>query len=162
MQYPRVIALLSLTASTLLLTEPAHAQAPNFPGVQNAMSPEAYEQAGLSKLTPAERAKLDEFIRGYVATSSEQAATAAVDQAVKERKVTEPEVIQSNIVGEFRGYNGRSRFALANGQVWAQTQQVSRIYPKVDSPPVLIMKAGFAAHRMYIAGGGNIRVNRVR
>lgn len=132
----------------------------DFAGVQKAMSPGAYEQAGLNKLTPDERARLDEFIRGYVARSSEKAATAAVDTAVKNNKVTAPEVIESRLVGRFTGYNGRNRFALENGQVWAQSQQVSRAYPPSDSPSVIIVKSGWG-HRMYILGGGNIRVSKV-
>ena len=144
----------------------AHAQAQDFPGVQKAMSPDAFEQAGLSKLSPEERARLDEFIRGYVSTSSEKAATAAVDQAAKEGKVkrNEPEVIQSSIVGVFKGYDGRTTFTLENGTVWKQSQQVSRSYPAINSPPVLVMKGTsmLSGYRMYIAGGGNIRVSRVK
>lgn len=154
------------TLSALALAAPASAQNSEFPGVQKAMSPQAYEQAGLNKLSPEERARLDEFIRGFAAASSEKAASAAVDQAAKEGKVkrNEPEVIQSSIVGTFRGYDGRTTFTLENGQVWKQSQQVSRAYPPIDSPPVLIIKGTsmLAGYRMYIAGGGNIRVSRVR
>lgn len=132
-----------------------------FPGVQQAMSPQAFDAAGLNKLSAEERARLDEFIRGYVATSNQQAATAAVDQAVKENKGAPPQVIESNIVGPFKGYNGRSRFTLANGQVWGQSQQVSRNYPLVQDPPVLLIKNKLG-YRMYIAGGGNIRVHRMK
>ena len=151
----------------VLIVSAAVAQAQSdFPGVQKAMSPEAFEQAGLSKLSPEERARLDEFIRGYAAASSEKAATAAVDQAAKEGKVkrNEPEVIQSSIVGTFRGYDGRSTFRLENGTVWKQSQQVSRAYPAIESPPVIIIKGTsmLAGYRMYIAGGGNIRVSRVK
>ncbi len=142
----------------------AYAQAQNtdFPGVQTSMTPSLFEQAGLHKLSAEERARLDEFIRAYVATSNERAATAAVDTAVKSNKVQEPEVIESRIVGRFVGYNGRSRFTLANGQVWAQSQQTIRSYPPIDSPPVIIVKAGGWGHRMYILGGGNIRVSKIR
>src|SRR5215212_7562719 len=58
----------------------AEPENPPFPGVQKAMTPEQYEAAGLSKLDPAERAKLDEFIKQYVAVS-ERVATTAVDKA---------------------------------------------------------------------------------
>ncbi len=134
----------------------------NFPGVQKAMSPKAFEQAGLNKLTPEERARLDEFIRSYATSTNQVAAAAAVDRAVKEKKVSsQPEVIQSRIVGRYTGYNGRSHFTLENGQVWAQSQQESRAYPPSDSPPVLIVK-GTAGYRMYILAGGDIRVSRIR
>ncbi len=134
----------------------------DFPGVEKLMSPKAFQEAGLNKLTPEERAHLDDFIRRYSASSNQEAAKAAVDQAVTQNKVpSQPQVIESRIVGPFHGYNGRSRFTLENGQVWAQSQQVSAAYPPVDSPPVIIVKAGWG-HRMYILGGGNIRVSRIR
>jgi hypothetical protein len=156
---------LYLTAFFLLLgvgfrLEAAQQENPEFPGVQKAMTPANYEAAGLQKLDPAERAKLDEFIRGYVAKSNEKVATEAVDKAVQQHKVQAPEVIESRIVGPFTGYNGRTIFTLENGQRWAQSQRDSAYYPKVDSPPVLIMKAGLG-YRMYIAGGGAIRVTKV-
>ena len=160
----RLISALVPVFALLGFVGSAFGQNSDFPGVQKAMSPGAYEQAGLSKLSPEERARLDEFIRGYVATSSEKAATAAVDNAVKTNKVTAPEVIESNIVGPFTGYTGRSRYTLQNGQVWAQSQQVTRSIPMIDSPPVLIVKGkgALSGYRMYILGGGNIRVSRVK
>ncbi len=139
----------------------AETEAPAFPGVEKAMTPEQYEAAGLSKLDAAERAKLDEFIRSYVSVSNEKVASAAVDKAVKEKKVLAPEVIQSRIVGPFTGYNERTVFTLENGQRWAPSQRDSAYFPKIDSPPVLIVKAGFG-YRMYIAGGGAIRVVRMK
>jgi len=160
----RGLAIFLFTFPCVIAFDSLPAQNAEFPGVEKAMPAPAYERAGLSKLTAEERAALDEFIRGYVVSSNEKAATGAVDQAVKERKVTEPEVIQSNIVGTFTGYTGRSRFTLANGQVWAQSQQVTRLYPAIDSPPVLIMKGNsvLSGYRMYIAGGGDIRVSKIR
>jgi hypothetical protein len=138
----------------------AETEAPGFAGLEKAMTPEQYEAAGLSKLDAAERAKLDEFIRNYVSVSNEKVASAAVDKAVKEKKVLAPEVIQSRIVGPFTGYNERTVFTLENGQRWAPSQRDSAYFPKIDSPPILIVKAGFG-YRMYIAGGGAIRVIRM-
>jgi hypothetical protein len=155
-----ILSLLVLVASSsgLFAAEP---ETPAFPGLQKAMTPEQYEAAGLSKLDPAERAKLDDFIKNYVAVSNEKVATSAVDKAIKEKKVSEPEVIQSRIVGPFTGYTGRTVFTLENGQRWAQSQYDSAYFPKIDSPPVIIVRAGFG-YRMYIAGGGAIRVSKVR
>ena len=140
---------------------PVLAQAAEFPGVQKAMSPQEYDAAGLQKLTPEERARLDEFIRRFVSSSNQVAAEKAVDRAVKERKVMPPEIIQSRIVGPFTGFNGNTVFTLENGQRWRQSQPDSRYFPKVESPPVIIVK-GQIGYRMYIAGGGDVRVSRVR
>jgi hypothetical protein len=147
----------------LCVLSPIHAwaQGAEFPGVEKAMSPQEYDAAGLQKLTVEERARLDEFIRRFVSSSNQVAGQKAVDRAVKERKVTPPEVIQSRIVGPFTGYNGTTVFTLENGQRWAQSQPDSRYFPKVESPPVIIVKDTFG-YRMYIAGGGDLRVNRRR
>ena len=155
-----LIACFLLASSGFVSLEAAEPESTPFPGVQKAMTPEDYEAAGLSKLEPEERAKLDEFIRKYVSVSNERVATAAVDQAIKEKKVSMPEVIQSRIVGPFSGYNGRTIFTLENGQRWAQSQRDSAYFPKIDSPPVVIVKAGMG-YRMHIAGGGAIRVSKV-
>jgi hypothetical protein len=156
----RFIPFLCLLVALPVWLPGAEPETPAFPGVQKAMTPEQYDAAGLSKLDPAERAKLDEFIRNYVSVSNEKVATSAVDKAIKEKKVSEPEVIQSRIVGPFSGYNGRTVFTLENGQRWAQSQYDSAYFPKIDSPPVVIVKAGLG-YRMYIAGGGAIRVSKV-
>jgi hypothetical protein len=140
----------------------ALAQPEEFPGVSKAMSSEEFEAAGLSKLSPEERARLDEFIRGYVSATTEKAASAAVDQAVKEKKAAPPELIESNIVGEFRGYRGSSKFVLANGQVWQQSQRDVRPYAPIQNPAVIIVKTKPWGWRMYVLGGGNVRVTRVR
>lgn len=157
---------LYLTAFFLVLgvglrLEAAQPENSEFPGVEKAMTRADYEAAGLQKLDPAERAKLDAFIRNYVSKSNEKVATEAVDKAVKANKVSAPEVIESRIVGPFTGYNGRSIFTLENGQRWAQSQRDSAYFPKIDSPPVVIVKSGFG-YRMHIAGGGAIRVSLIR
>ena len=158
---------ISLTACLFLIAigcPPLRAETPTdqeFPGLKKAMSPAQYDGSGLSKLDPAERQKLDEFIRGYVSKSNERVATTAVDKAVKESKATAPQVIESRIVGPFRGYNGRTIFTLENGQRWAQSQRDMATYPLVESPPVVIVKGGLG-YRMHIAGGGAIRVSLIR
>src|SRR4029078_12244949 len=106
-------------------------------------------------------AKLDEFIKKYVAVSNERVATTAVDKAVAEKKVQAPEVIQSRIVGPFTGYTGTTKFTLENGQRWAQSQRDSAYFPKIDSPPVTIIKAGFG-YPMYIMRASAIRLTKVR
>src|SRR3954469_14702865 len=150
-----------LVLASLLSLSAAEPEATPFPGVEKAMTPEQYEAAGLSKLDAAERAKLDQFIRNYVSVSNEKVATSAVDKAVKENKVSAPEIINSRIVGPFTGYNGRTVFTLENGQRWAQSQRDSAYYPKMESPGVIIVKKGFG-YRMYIAGATDIRVTLVR
>lgn len=154
-------ALLLVSSVAFFPLKAAQPEEREFPGVKQVMTPSEYEAAGLQKLDPAERAKLDNFIRGYVAKSNEKVATEAVDKAVKQNKVRAPEVIESRIVGPFSGYTGQTVFTLENGQRWAQSQRDSAYFPKIDSPPVVIVKSGFG-YRMHIAGGGSIRVSLIR
>jgi hypothetical protein len=155
-----IIVLLFL-ALCVLSPISAWAQAAEFPGVEKAMSPQEYDATGLQKLTPDERTRLDEFIRRFVSSSNQVAAQKAVDRAVKERKATPPDIIQSRIVGPFTGFTGSTVFTLENGQRWRQAQPDSRYFPKVDSPPVIIVKDTIG-YRMYVAGGGDVRVSRLR
>ena len=157
-KFPIILLFLALSALS-----PNHtwAQGAEFPGVEKAMSPQEYDAAGLQKLTPDERTRLDEFIRRFVSSSNQVAAEKAVDRAVKEKKASPPEIIQSRIVGPFTGFTGSTTFTLENGQRWRQSQPDSRYFPKVESPPVIIVKDQIG-YRMYIAGGGDIRVSRTR
>jgi hypothetical protein len=155
------IIVLLFIALCVLSPISAWAQAAEFPGLEKAMSSQEYDAAGLQKLTAEERARLDEFIRRFVSSSNQVAAQKAVDRAVKERKATPPEIIQSRIVGPFTGFTGSTVFTLENGQRWRQSQPDSRYFPKVESPPVIIVKDQIG-YRMYIAGGGDTRVSRVR
>ena len=136
-----------------------------FPGVQKAMPRSEYEAAGLEKLSPEERARLDAYIRQRVSSTNkraaEEAAAEAVDRAVQETSGQAPRVIESRIIGRFNGYSGHTTFNLENGQRWTQCQPESRNYPMVDNPRVTIVK-GMISYHMFIVGGGAIRVQLVR
>jgi len=141
----------------------AGAEDPQFPGLKGVMDAETYRRAGLDTLSPEQRETLDSFLRNYVAkkqnAAAEVAAASAVDQAVKERKVRPPEVIESNIVGEFKGSPPRSLFRLANGQVWKPTDPDPRTRSPIASPKVVIFRDMFG-YKMFVEGAGIIRVSR--
>ena len=137
------------------------AQAPEFGGLEKAMDPKTYERAGLRKLTSGERAVLDEFIRDYVAAKQEVAATQAVDRAVKQRKVQPPEVIESNIVGAYKGYGPKTVFHLANGETWRPTNDEFISNLAIESPKVVIYR-DFFGYKMFVEGATIVRVKRVQ
>ena len=134
--------------------------------LEKAMGPETYERAGISKLTSDERAALSEFVRNYVAGKQKDAAAVAaaeaVDRAVKERKVQAPQVIESNIVGTFKGYGPKTFFHLANGEVWKPTNDYIETYPPIENPKVVIYRNDMFGYKMVIQGGGTVRVKRVQ
>ena len=137
---------------------------PTFPGFEKAMDPDTYQKAGLGKLTDTERATLNSFVRGYVATKQKDAATVAaaqaVDRAVKERKVQPPDIIESRIVGTYRGTNLRTLFRLENGQVWKPSNSEIVSSPPVENPNVVIYRDMFG-YKMFIEGARILRVKRV-
>lgn len=142
----------------------AFAQNASFPGVEKAMDAQTYEAAGLSKLTNEERGALDRFITDYVAGKQKDAASAAaqeaVDRAVKERKVRLPEIIESKMIGTFKGYDLKTVFLLENGQTWKPTNDERVAYSPVDNPKVIIYQDSFG-YKMFVAGAGTIRVKRL-
>ncbi|HEY2712371.1 MAG TPA: hypothetical protein VGI60_07640 [Chthoniobacterales bacterium] len=137
---------------------------PTFPGFEKAMDPATYQKAGLGKLTNAERAALNSFVRDYVATKQKDAAAVAaaqaVDRAVKERKVQPPDIIESRIVGTYRGTNLRTLFRLENGQVWKPSNSEIASSPPVENPNVVIYRDIFG-YKMFIEGARIVRVKRV-
>ena len=164
-----------LTLGVVLLTSTAvtKAQQPpegdSFPGVQKALSSEQYSASGLSKLSPAERANLDNYLRGYfsgatqkvVEKATQVAEAKAVDRAVKEHKVEPPQLIDSRIVGRVSGWRSDRVFVLENGQHWKVVDNSNRSFGPVDNPEVFIVR-DFLGYKMAIAGGGTARVKRLQ
>ena len=160
-----------LTAAALVLCLAAGGsaqQAPlgeNFPGVKKVLTPEQYAATGLDKLSPDERAKLDDYLRGYVTGATqrvaEQAASHAVDTAVKQHKVEAPMLIESKIPGRISGWKSDQVFVLENGQRWKVVDNSSRYFTAQDDPSVFIVRDTFG-YKMAIPGGGVVRVRRLQ
>ena len=146
---------------SLLACVCAAAANPEFDGLRKAMDSETYEKAGLNKLNDSERAALDDFIRGYVGGKQKEAAAEAVDRAVKERKVRPPEIIESKIVGTYKGYGLRTYFHLANGQVWKPTNDDVVASRAIENPTVIIFRDMFG-YKMFVEGASIVRVKRVQ
>lgn len=143
----------------------ARAEGSEFQGLRKVMTPDTYERSGLNKLTEDERKELDEFIRGYVAGKQKEsaavAAAQAVDRAVKERKVRPPEIIESRLVGTFKGYGPRTFFRLSNGETWRPTNDDVVTNSPVQDPTVVIFRDMFG-YKMFIEGASIVRVKRVQ
>ncbi|MES2329160.1 MAG: hypothetical protein V4539_06115 [Bacteroidota bacterium] len=48
------------------------------------------------------------------------------------------EVIESNIAGDFKGYDGTTSFKLQNGQDWKQDETTSNVFSNLFRPAVII------------------------
>jgi hypothetical protein len=163
-----ILRIKTISVSALLfvsLTGLALAERPVFEGLEKAMDPQTFRSAGIDTLSAEERAVLDAFLRDYVAGKQRDAAAVAgsqaVDRAVKERKVRPPELIQSKMVGAYKGYGPRTFFHLANGEVWRPTNDDVLNLSPIQDPTVIIYRDTFG-YKMFIEGASVVRVRRVQ
>ncbi len=88
------------------------AQSPSAPpaDIRQLMSASQFEAAGLRKLSDSEIQALNSWLSGFavklLATADERTTAA---------------VIESQIDGEFQGWDGETIFKLLNGQIWQQS-----------------------------------------
>ncbi len=136
-------------------------------GLRRDLSPEEFERAGLNKLSPEELAYLESRVkvRAPAGGAPDQVATPVAELPQGEeafgkdeemqRAVTTlqrvPEEIRSRIRGEFKGWRGKTRFTLENGQVWEQTG--SGVFALIaDSPAVTIRRGAFGTYFLKVDG----------
>jgi hypothetical protein len=73
----------------------------------------------------------------------------------------EAESITSHIVGEFSGWDGKTEFRLANGQIWRQ-RHPARYYHRMVDPAVRIEKV-FLGYRLVVEEtGAMVGVRRIK
>lgn len=162
----RNMKLLCLTLTLVFsLASLAIAQEKAFTSLDKVMDPSTYQKAGLPKLSDEEREVLNNFLKDYISSkqkaAADVAAAAAVDRAVKERRVRPPEIIESRIVGTYKGYGLRTLFPLANGQVWRPTNSDIVNSSPVQNPAVVIYR-DFFGYKMFIENASVVRVKRVK
>jgi hypothetical protein len=109
--------------------------------IESLMTVAEFKSCGLNKLTPDEIAHLDAWLVSF----GGRVASAASDNAKPSRT---PEVTESEIDGEFHGWDGETIFKLANGQIWQQAEYDYE-YEYAYRPEVTIYKT---------AGGYKLKV----
>lgn len=123
--------------------------------------PEAqFRAAGLHKLTPAELAALEALIADQNA-AAEPATPARTGPKWFQAMVTLSEVadrpeaaeaLESQLVGEFSGWEGKAVFRLKNGQIWQQNDTSTRAERPRLEPKVRIFPGLLGAYWMEIEG----------
>lgn len=98
--------------------------------VRQLMSASQFDAAGLRKLSESEIASLNTWLGEFLVklvTASDATAT--------------PSVIESQIDGEFEGWDGDTIFKLMNGQIWQQSSYDYH-YHYAYMPKVVIYRSG--------------------
>ena len=146
-------ALLSLLlAPFLALAAPAaFAQDADQRPIEQRMSAEEFAAAGLEKLSPAELAALNDWLRGTLKVETERAAAVAAEAAAEQVKddnrgffhFGSDEAIVAHLQGRFEGFARNRRYTLDNGQVWKQTDSARLEGVEVDNPQMTISPGVF-------------------
>lgn len=125
-----VLCLGSLTISAVVM----YPQTP--PGgsgihIANLMTAAEFQKSGLSKQTPAELAALDAWLNSYLGRVIVRRSSPASSASGS--------LIETQIDGEFHGWDGETVFKLANGQIWQQSEY-DYDYEYAYRPDVMIYK----------------------
>lgn len=133
------------------------------PKLEEALGQDLFLKAGLDKLTPTEQETLVEALSRII----ENGENPFFDPENEEKRFgfanlltrratkafqTEPESIQSRIVGEFRGWDGSTRFVLENGQEWIQSEKGTLYIPKKMNPMITIKKGVLGVYFISVEG----------
>ena len=125
---------LILIAMILALAGNAHAQK-TFSSLEERMTQQEFESAGLDKLNPEQLAALNDWIRSHslggeeYAEAAMTAAMASLPASMQIERMGLPDYkgeespITSTIVGSFDGWRGDTKFELENGMIWQQAEQ---------------------------------------
>ena len=147
-----VIALTAIPASL-------HAQQ-SFATLEEQMTGEEFQAAGLEKLTPQELASLNAWIRSRslaalgrtTSAASAVTATGGDGTAPPDIEDMEREPIVSRIKGTFAGWDGQTVFQLENGMIWSQVGKKKFFVEEVNNPVVTIEPALFGAWKLSVEG----------
>lgn len=142
----------------------AAALADEFPSVQELMTEEDFEAAGLDRLTEEELASLRKWLWVYTERDSEfHRRNSKAPSAETVENAEDVTAIHTHIVGEFSGWEGQTRFELANGQIWEQRRRARHYQNPVLNPEVVIEKNLFGLFEMTVVGSGRtIQVRRIK
>ncbi len=121
--------------------------------IESLMTVEEFKKCGLNKLSPEEITHLDSWLSSF----GKQAATTGETA----RPSGTPDVIESEIDGEFHGWDGETIFKLANGQIWQQAEY-DYDYEYDYRPEVMIVKTA-GGYKMKVGGvEDTIYVRRIK
>ena len=101
---------------------------------ESVMTPQELKDSGLSSLNLAQKRAFDEWLNRYTAAvfavaltknTTEPAAARPTESAPPARSEVSSRcapAIESNLAGEFNGWEGETMFKLDNGQIWEQAE----------------------------------------
>ena len=153
--------------------------ADEFSTVEERMSGKEFKETGLGKLTDAELAALNDWLRRHsVATLENASARPGAGAAVAGTETTkdmrgfegqpkgnkEDNIIYSTIVGSFNGWKEEGElFKLANGMIWQMSEQDTFYMRPADNPEVTVTKGFMNSWSLSVVGyNSKVSVKRIQ
>ena len=128
-------------------------QYPNLP-LDKILTKDEQKEIGVSKLNDIEKENLRILIIKRYLVGFEQGKKEGFKQAaeyiIKRQSATSFDVIESQVEGDFEGWEGETIVKLVNGQIWQQTEYYYH-YHYAFMPKVLIYKSG-SVYKMKVEG----------
>jgi hypothetical protein len=109
---------------------------------------ERQRQLGFDKLSPEQRAGVVQLIQEVYQLGRQDAQKAAA--TAQAQASSTPSVIETQIDGDFEGWEGETIVKLMNGQIWQQTEYHYH-YHYAFMPKVLIYRSG-VGYKMKVDG----------
>ncbi|MCX7564385.1 hypothetical protein OS176_12735 [Xanthomonadaceae bacterium XH05] len=125
------------------------------------MSAAQFRTAGLDKLSPEELAALNAWLQQNL--DMPQAVAPMPYGSGRGAPGGDGGTVRSRLIGEFRGWSGKTTFQLENGQVWQQTNNETWSGVKLDSPGITIEPGFMGSHLLKVEGyNASTKVKRIR
>jgi len=137
---------------SLLLLATAVAAAQEFSSLEERMTGSEFKAAGLDQLSPEQLAALNAWLRHERAPAPAVTALPQVDRRGLHSDESEGGPIHSTIPGTFRGWQGRTRITLENGQTWETDSGSSFAGIRLDNPGVTITPGSFGSWHLRVDG----------
>ena len=150
-----------LVSVLMLVVSTAGAQA-RVVGLDELVPLDRQHQIGVHRLSAAEKLELAELIQEvYRLGIAQGRASGAPISATEPTRPVMPSVIESQVDGEFEGWEGETIVKLANGQIWQQSEYYYH-YHYAFMPKVLIYRSG-SVFKMKVDGVvRSVQVDRLK
>jgi hypothetical protein len=153
---PLCIALFSMLVANGTTVLAAELLDETFPGVETLMSQEEMQATGVSKLSAAQVRALNEWLISYTAKDAP-----SLLQNNEEIRTALNQPVSTRIVGMFKGWRGKTKVTLENGETWQQRHK-SKWIVKMENPEVVIEKNLMGFYKMtFVESGRAMGVKRI-
>jgi hypothetical protein len=129
-----------------------------FSSLEEQMTGAEYKASGLDKLTPAELAALNNWVRAHSLATLDAPTTAVASggdsRGFESEKIADMDrtTITSKLVGKFSGWDGQTTFKLENGMIWQQSDKDKFYIKEVENPVIIIEPGAFSTWKLSVEG----------